>query len=176
VSGDDFAYWRAIRKYWTGEEDLVIIEQDLEITADCIPSFIKCYHHWCVYQYEMAVPLGWLNESFGCTKFSAELQQACTADNICEGDHTWDGLDITMGAALKSYGETTINPYAKKQGGVISSHVHGRLRHHHRYHQNPLTIRNGIVPGGTLHQQSVCDFCRPEDAPAFDRIYPWRNR
>lgn len=160
TSADDYAYWRAMRRHWTGEEDLVVIEQDLEIHEDVIPSFIRCYEQWCVYEYEMAVPLGWLRESFGCTKFSAALQRAVTADMICAGEHRWDGLDITMGTAFRKYGGPAINPYAVRQGGQVSSHVHGRIRHHHRYKDNPITIRNGIVPQGTLHQQSICPYCK----------------
>jgi hypothetical protein len=173
TSENDFAYWRAIKKHWTGDEDLVVIEQDIEIHEDVIPSFIKCYEPWCVFVYEMGAPQCWLNESFGCTKFSAKLQRAVPAADICDGDHVWAGLDIALSQKLKQH-TNVFAPYAKRQNALCTSHIHGHLRHHHRYPANPICIRNGIIPNGTIHQASLCDWCGPHDAPApgvrrFDR-------
>jgi hypothetical protein len=164
TSEDKYAYWRAIKKYWTGEEDLVVIEQDIEINADVIPSFIKCYEPWCVYSYEMGAPHCWLNESFGCTKFSAKLQRAVPTSEIHDGDHVWAGLDIVLSQTLKKHADIFAK-YAKRAGARCTSHEHGHLMHHHRYKANPICIRDGIIPQGTLHQASLCKWCGPHDNP-----------
>src|SRR5271166_392986 len=44
-------YGKAIASRWTGEDDLVIIEDDKEITAEVLPSFQSCGCLWCSYRY-----------------------------------------------------------------------------------------------------------------------------
>jgi hypothetical protein len=39
-------YWRQISSRRNGRDDLVIIEQDVQITADVLPSFAACPEPW----------------------------------------------------------------------------------------------------------------------------------
>jgi hypothetical protein len=118
---------------WTGEDDLVIIEQDIEIHGDVLASFASCRQHWCAYSYflrvgETTCPLA---ESLGCTKFSAELQRACPPELIADKHH-WQGLDITMGIAIRKHTKDLLPPNIRRMGGDLHAHIHGRVNHYHR--------------------------------------------
>lgn len=133
TSADNYAYWDALKQYWTGEDDLVVIEQDLEIHNDVLPSFIKCHEHWCSFCYflRVGVTAAALGESLGCTKFSAELQRAVPAEVIADKHH-WQGLDITMGLAIRAHAGHLLPPNVQRMGGEMHAHVHGRINHYHK--------------------------------------------
>lgn len=119
VSGDDFAYWRAIDDCWDGSDDLIIAEQDNQINQGVLPSFESCRQPWCVYAYQ-----GWsssvlLDQSLGCTRFSAGLQEQVTLSEISHVPVKWDVIDRAISDALKSRGYT--------------AHTHGVIKHHHSY-------------------------------------------
>jgi hypothetical protein len=133
TSGSDYAYWDALKTQWTGEDDLVIIEQDIEIHGDVLASFATCREHWCSFCYflrvgETTCPLG---ESLGCTRFSAELQKAVPPELIADKHH-WQGLDITMGVAIRKHTRALLGPYIARLGGEMHAHVHGRINHYHK--------------------------------------------
>lgn len=133
VSGSPTDYWDAIKERWTGEDDLVTIEQDIEIHGEVLPSFIKCRQHWCSFAYflrvgQMDCPLP---ESLGCTRFSAELQRMVPASLIADR-HPWFGLDITMNLALRKHAASLCPPNIRRDGGELHAHVHGLVNHHHR--------------------------------------------
>lgn len=73
-AGDDFAYWRALAARWTGDNDLVVIEHDIEIGPDTIASFQACPEPWCVYAYQLFGSTSYAG-GLGCVKFSAALQR-----------------------------------------------------------------------------------------------------
>ena len=135
VSRSNYAYWEAIRERWTGERDLVIIEQDIEIGADTVAMMEQCEQDWCCYAYPIFRTKVRLRVGLGCIKVSAAAQRRVTADRIAEGFATcaqcrgkgcWWHLDGRVAAMLK-------------QGGFFP-HVHGDVTHHHDYDA-------GMVPG-----------------------------
>jgi len=68
-------YWRTFAQRWTGEDDLVCVEQDVLIHAGVLPQFAACPQPWCAFGWEVGpgqMSYWWL----GCTKFSAALQAA----------------------------------------------------------------------------------------------------
>jgi hypothetical protein len=77
VSGDTLNYGRAILERWTGEDDLVIIEHDIEINDDVISTFDSCPSPWCTYGYDIFAPPYTVlcNFGIGCVKISAQLQR-----------------------------------------------------------------------------------------------------
>jgi hypothetical protein len=129
VAGDEFAYWREIRRRWTGEADLVIIEQDIEIGPDTIRSLEECDQPWCCYAYPIFRRQIRLRVGLGCTKISAAAQRMVSAREIaegfelcatCKGQGCWWHLDGRITQLLKHRG--------------LSPHVHGDVTHHHDYH------------------------------------------
>lgn len=134
VSESIYAYGDVIASRWDGTDDLVIIEQDNEITANVLSSFSSCGKPWCVYVYDIfpmpytkATPLG-----LGCTKFSPEAQKAISVSDFigpdpdflpkckrCDGKGCWIYLDARITGALMVKG--------------FEYHAHGKIRHHHKY-------------------------------------------
>jgi len=136
TSGSATAYWEAIKSHWAGVEDLVVIEQDIVITADVVPSFKDCSELWCSYKYFGPKHLGYLSRSLGCTKFSAELQRLVSVEDILDsvfraepgvkvvnvsdaGDPEWHVVDVTISSAMDRRN--------------IEPHVHGEVEHLHDY-------------------------------------------
>jgi hypothetical protein len=134
VSRDKWAYWEAIETFYQGQNDLMIVEQDIEILEECIPSFAACPEPWCVYEYRPAQVFGFmLDQSLGCTRFRKELQQAVPASQIASATLTqwaghavasspripWDRIDMRIAEHLKVAG--------------FKPHVHGRVKHYHVY-------------------------------------------
>jgi hypothetical protein len=115
------AYWHAIRDRWTGECDLVTVEQDMLITAENIPSFADCASDWCCYEYpgpdHLPFMLRW---SLGCTKFSKELQRKIPAEQIAGDYMVWFLIDERIHKLFSMHGYTP--------------HCHGPVEHLHDYH------------------------------------------
>lgn len=129
TSGDDQTYARKIAEHWTGQDDLVIIEHDNEITDGVLPSFAACPEPWCVYEYEIfPPPLTRLCVALGCVRFSAGLQREFSFRaeilGLCEncgGTHAhWGQIDVLLASALSN--RLHLEP-----------HVHGTIRHFHPY-------------------------------------------
>jgi hypothetical protein len=89
VSGDDYAYWRAITGRWTGEDDLLVVEHDIEIHDQVIPQLEACEEPWCTFPYRLWRPDAWCYASLGCTRFSAELQRLVTPGEIQQQQAMW---------------------------------------------------------------------------------------
>ena len=51
VTGDNYAYWNTIAERWTGQRDLIIIEQDIEVGPDTVTVMEQCEQDWCCYAY-----------------------------------------------------------------------------------------------------------------------------
>lgn len=113
TSGSDFAYWEAIRDHWTGEEDLMLIEHDVEIHAQVIPQFEACENIWCHFPYPYRG--GVTSMATGCTRYRKELQQMVTPEEIlAEPSYRgipghWEYMDCTMA-----------NAFARKNVGVCN--------------------------------------------------------
>jgi len=89
VSGDDYAYWKAICAAWTGEDDLLIVEQDIEIHKTVIPQMAACPEPWCTFPYRLWRPDAWCYNALGCTKFSAGLQRDVSPAEIEQVQARW---------------------------------------------------------------------------------------
>ena len=128
VTGDEHAYWREIRSRWTGDEDLIIVEQDVEIAEGVIESLAGCGRDWCCYAYRIFRTRVRLRDGLGCTKFSAALQRKVNPRRIaegfalcknCKGQGCWYHLDCRISGLLREDG--------------LKPHVHGDVTHHHAY-------------------------------------------
>ena len=120
VTGDECGYWREISSRWDSAADLVVIEQDIEIGREVLPSFAACRQPWCTYGYEMfRDPPEWLTVGLGCVKFAAEAQRTADLTHIPEHQRRWQYLDGAIAAMLQAAG--------------LAPHVHGQVIHHHEY-------------------------------------------
>jgi hypothetical protein len=163
VSGDDTAYWAAIAERWTGERDLVIVEQDNEITADVIPSFMACGEPWCTYSYPIYRTKVTLRQGLGCTKISAEAQRLAPAAEIaewftqcdyCHGGGCWWHLDGRIAEVFR-------------KGHHLDPHVHGEVTHHHAYDADPEAVEVAGRPMEWFFEDA-------EDAPPAVELGPDR--
>jgi hypothetical protein len=132
VSGDQANYWNEIRDRWDGTEDLVIIEQDNEITAGTLPSFEACDQDWCTFAYGGIY--GQLQGSLGCTRFSAAFQRRFPHETIAGDGLVWHLIDLRMGKLFCDLHK-------------LKPHIHGTVTHHHDYVRDPLQQRNVINNG-----------------------------
>jgi hypothetical protein len=139
VTGDDFAYWREIRARWAGEEDLILVEQDVEIVPGGVGEMAACEHDWCCYAYTIYRTRQRLRYGLGFTKFSARAQQLVNARRIaerftlcknCKGQGCWYHLDGRISELMRAEG--------------LKPHVHGDVTHHHDYGTGPVAVE---VPG-----------------------------
>jgi hypothetical protein len=149
-----YAYRDAIRQHWTGVRDLVVIEQDIQITDRVIPSFRKrCRHDWCVFSYQGPPANGHLYRSLGCTKFSAKLQREHPFESFNTDAMTWKFVDVQIAALLW---------YEHK----ISPHVHGHVTHHHDYATEIAAMSDDIPWFREMHidgsYANVCKELQPD--------------
>jgi hypothetical protein len=129
-----YGYGEVITAHWTGEEDLVNIEGDKEITAEVIPSFRDCDEPWCTFGAKTLPPpyRKLVYHGLSCAKFSARLQQIVKPEEFicedvpwqpcrhCRNKGCWNQLDVRMVRAFEAH-------------GVDFPHTHGVLKHHHVY-------------------------------------------
>ncbi len=134
TSGSIFDYNEAVASRWTGKEDLVVIEQDKEITAEVVSAFASCDHFWCSYSYDV-FPAPYTKEvtfGLGCSRYSAVVQRLVDPSEFtgpdpdilpqcrhCHGQGCWCYLDSRIAFALWNR--------------MISVEVHGKVNHHHYY-------------------------------------------
>lgn len=85
-SGDWRGYWRAIADRW-GQDDLLLVEQDIVLHAEVIPGLEDCPDPWCLYPYRHpSRPGGWMDFALGCTRFRKEFQQSVTIRDVAEAN------------------------------------------------------------------------------------------
>ena len=116
TSASIYAYWEAISSRWTGADDLLIIEQDIEIHAGVLPGLAACPRPWCVYPYQIHDRGTLLDFGLGCTRFRAGAQQAVSTGAIqsqpgeCSECHgapgCWRHLDCKITWAMHAAGIT----------------------------------------------------------------------
>ncbi len=102
ASPDD--YWRVLKRWWSGEDDLVIVEHDVVPPAGWAMSFALCPQNWCAYEYVME-PI--VATALGATKFGMGLQQRYQGlvSGIAVRYRQWDGLDAQVIGYLHMAGE-----------------------------------------------------------------------
>jgi hypothetical protein len=128
VRNNNLGYWQAIAERWNGSDDLIVIEQDMGVTADTIPALLSCFSNWCVFGYRIYTMKLMYHYGLGCVKFSAHLQQMLPVPYIeenfsdcetCGLDACWHHLDTMLKQILRHNGYNT--------------HVHGEIAHYHNY-------------------------------------------
>lgn len=131
-------YARELEKRWTGEEDLIVVEQDKEIFASTLPELLACGAPWCACTYWLfpvphtALCIG----GFGVTKFSAQVQRMVKVSDF-EGE-SQKGIDRRFLEVLKPMG--------------IGCCLHSMVTHHHVYEPRPAALRNYV---SSLRAQGV---------------------
>src|SRR5512146_1210006 len=131
-----YGYHDAIASMWTGESDLVIIEGDKEITAECLPSFEACDRYWCTYQYDIFPPpyTRTAYNGLGCTKYSARVQQVVDPSEFYPGAN-WEPCRLCGGHGCYRYIDSRINRALERHGHSVWPHIHGTILHHHDYNE-----------------------------------------
>jgi hypothetical protein len=134
TSGSIYDYNDTIASYWTGKEDLVVIEGDKEITHKVLPSFAKCKKPWCTYSaFAWPGPMK-VDLDFGlsCAKFSAELQRLISpSEFLCADDPVWSKCTLCQGKGCWKYLDARIAKAIRIRG--VDVHCHGHIRHFHDY-------------------------------------------
>jgi hypothetical protein len=138
TSTNVFSYWRMLKAHWNKGDALMIVEQDIVITADVVSSFNGCSQSWCCYGYAGRSGPDTIIGMLGCTKFSVALQAAVNIEkdiysaDLCSagadpkwadpvGIH-WYGLDSWLNAGLRSKG------YLVHDHGIVQ-HLHDYVKH-----------------------------------------------
>lgn len=137
----EYSYYWAVRDHWNQGSSLMVVEQDIVITAEVVSSFSSCEQPWCIYEY-----LGRNNEPFagalGCTKFSAALQAAVVLESIyspelCSGAADPRFKEVPGGRTGVPW--TQLDSWLK--GGLWDRgyrlHKHGTVIHLHDYQAHP---------------------------------------
>lgn len=139
TGNNDYAYWRAFSERWTGEDDLLVIEQDIVLNERVIPEFEICsrtwYRNWCVFPYKnFSAALSWdgktidhpgsgyLTHNLGCTLFSANLQRFVSIQDMLDNSpytdscgkctktlRCWCHIDFPVHDGFKAKGMTDEN-------------------------------------------------------------------
>jgi hypothetical protein len=148
VSGDNYCYWREIRSRWTGERDLILVEQDIEIGPGTVAAMESCGQDWCCHAYPIFRTQVRLRVGLGCTKISAAAQREIPVSLIeegfsscaaCRGKGCWWHLDGRISHLLKRAG--------------YFPHVHGDVIHHHDYDTGMVEGENGGRPIEWFHEE-----------------------
>lgn len=122
---DPTAYWALLATMWRQPGDLVIVEQDVGIHADVIPSLAACREPWCGHPY----PIGeQLLVCLGCTRFTAELKAAepDLLDVV--------GADATGGMPARHWRYLDVKILDELRRRGYTQHRHDPpVRHYHQY-------------------------------------------
>ncbi len=136
VTASHTAYYEALSRLWrTGDQDLIIVEHDIEITAEVVPSFTACRRPWCTYAYPCGADgLSLTDIGLGCVRFTGELRRAIPdlLDQVGQTPvlypHDWRCLDGPLSSVLSTHG--------------IVHHPHGSVPHHHWYEHQGCTCHD----------------------------------
>lgn len=143
-------YADEMEKRWTGEEDLIIVEQDKEVHLNCFPSFLACPEPWCGFTFWQnpepytALVIG----GFGVVKFSAEVQR-------------WFPVSAFRGESQigidRRFYDYLMENHSK------GCHLHGHVVHHHVYDPRPEPVRTHVK---YLRLQGLAPPALAPEAPA----------
>lgn len=129
VGGSDDAYWRMLADAWTGDEDLVVVEQDIVPAPGVVAAMTSCQAMRCSSPYLIGGKL-LVDHCLGCARFSIGLQRAVPDAVERAGEPLWETeprrswwtLDFRLDHVLRSAGHV---PHRHAR----SVHLHdGRLR------------------------------------------------
>lgn len=122
---DPSAYWALIADAWRQPGDLLVVEQDVGIHAQVVPSLTACREPWCGHPYHIGEQL---LVCLGCTRFTAELKAAepDLLDVV--------GEDGTAGLPAKHWQRLDIRILCHLRDRGYAQHRHDPpVRHYHRY-------------------------------------------
>ena len=66
--------WEAYKSLW-GQDDLMVIEQDIILHEDVIPQFENCPEPWCLFPFRYTPGEDFLAEGTGCNRYRLRFQQ-----------------------------------------------------------------------------------------------------
>ena len=113
-------YDDAVRKVW-GEDNLIIIEQDIVPCVSMVRALGSCVCDWCAYRYQICYvddhdPAYWVTHGLGFTKFSLTLQERFPTELWHHaGEWQWQNLDCRITGLMVQSG--------------LAPHVHGYVKH-----------------------------------------------
>lgn len=95
--------WDAYKSLW-GQDDLMIVEQDIILHESTIPQFLECPEPWCLFPFRYMDSLTFLDTGTGCNRYRTEfMEEVSPADieaipgscNRCEGGNPgcWAHID-----------------------------------------------------------------------------------
>jgi hypothetical protein len=101
--GDLSRTWEVYSERW-GEDDLMIVEQDIILHSDVIPQFEACPEPWCLFPFRYTPEADFLDTGTGCDRFRREFQQQVPVASVeavygscglCKGENPkcWGHLD-----------------------------------------------------------------------------------
>jgi hypothetical protein len=140
VSGSEFGYWELVRGLWAAGEDFVVIEHDVEITADVLGSFESCAEPMCA-SYCPDTACTWtflpgaLNALWGCVRFRGSL--AVSVPYLFDGEPIhWRRVAADIGIRLH------------RDHGIAAHRHEPDLRHFHRDLSLPASPLRSANAGG----------------------------
>lgn len=128
VSASNESYWQLLERLWRGGESFGIVEHDIEVTADAIAQAETCACPWGVSPYGgpgSAV----LDQSLGCTRFSAQLLLA-EPDAMSEVGSI---DDAGPAVPLRDWRRIDARLYGVLRQREYLPCIHAGVRHHHVY-------------------------------------------
>jgi hypothetical protein len=73
--------WDAYKSFW-GEDDLMVIEQDIILHEDVIPQFEGCPEPWCLFPFRYMPGMDFLDTGTGCNRYRKEFMQEVPPDAV----------------------------------------------------------------------------------------------
>lgn len=125
-------YAEELEKRWTGEGDLLLVEEDKEVFPQMLNHMIGCRELWCGYTYwilpepDTSLALA----GFGVTRFSARLQKLVKVSWFAGEQQA--GIDRRLLEYLMEHHGTKM-------------HIHGHTTHHHVYTPAPAAYRERVA-------------------------------
>lgn len=125
VGSSDIAYGQLMAELWQTGEDFLIIEHDIEATANAMNEVLNCRCPWGVSPYRHGNG-GYLTRSLGFARFRSQLLSAIpdamvrvnTIDTPAPAGH-WTWIDGHLQTLLVAEG--------------YDAHAHSDVPHHHRW-------------------------------------------
>ncbi len=114
MRGEEDYYW-LLHRLWREGESFLLIEHDVVIHDQVVPTVATCGHAWCGYPYTV---IGYFGTFLGCTHFGAQLMRwyptlmdvvatrnlPGTRNDQENNKRFWAHLDVRMISALREAG------------------------------------------------------------------------
>lgn len=110
VGGARSDYHRLLAALWDAGRTFAVVEHDIEIHEEVVPTFESCAHDWCLYPYPRhLLPETLLTENLGCTRFGEKLLTSepdliQRAGEFPEKPMDWSRLDDAIRLELRRRG------------------------------------------------------------------------